>query len=270
MGVFNHRNTQLVFYDTPGFISKHEKRKEAANVIREEADTSLEKADVVILMVDAARMLTHNYRYVFGEMVELALKHMKKELILVLNKVDLVHPKTKLLETTHELVSLINGVKLGPDSQHLAQLDTTTFMISALEKDGVLDLKNYLVRIADQKPWLVETGHTNLSPEEVVQEIVLEALLDHVHDEIPYIAEVVCKSIQPLGPYKVRIDVNIHLDSGRQAKIVVGDKAHTLLTIRQDASKMLETIYKGKTVILYLWVLHSKQRDASEIPHLSV
>lgn len=261
LGVFNHRNTQLVFYDTPGYIGKHEKRKSELQVLREVADSTVEKADVVLLIVDAARSLSENYRFVFAEMVSLALKYAKKEVILILNKVDLVNPKIKLLDTTRELVSLINGMKLGPEKAHLAQLDTTTFMISALERDGLLDVKNYLIRTAEEKPWLIRSGHTTLSPEEVVEEMILESMLDHVHAEIPYVADIECTSIEEMNPYKIRVDVNIYLNSSGQARIVVGDKARTLLKIRQSTTEQLEKIYEGKKVLLFLWVKNAKQKD---------
>lgn len=257
LGVFNHRNTQLLFYDTPGYLGKTEK-KSRLQVLRELADSSVEKADVVLLVVDASRHITDNYRFVFAEMVRMALRHVKKELILVLNKVDLVDPKTKLLEITHELVSLINGVKLKPEDAHLAQLDTTTFMVSALHNDGLLDIKNYLIRSADVKPWLVKKGdgHTTLSPEEVVQEILLEAMLNNTHDEIPYVANIVCTSIAPLpeDANVLRVDVDIYLETGRQVRIVVGEKARTLLKLRSDATEQLEKIYKNRKVLVFLWV----------------
>ena len=128
-----------------------------------------------------------------------------------------------------QLVSLINGVKLGPEMQHLAQLDTTTFMISALKDDGVIDLKNYLLSIAVEKPWLIpkEEGVTDLTIEERVEQIVLEMMLDHTHNEIPYIADIQCKSLADLSSTRVKIEVDIKVDSGGQQRIVVGHQGRT-------------------------------------------
>ena len=61
------------------------------------------------------------------------------------------------METTRQLVSLINGIKLGKEQAHLAELDTTTFMISALLDDGVIDLKKYLISLAKRKPWIIQS-----------------------------------------------------------------------------------------------------------------
>jgi GTP-binding protein Era len=271
LGVFNHRQTQLVFFDTPGYISKRDAMKQEYKTLRETSTTSVEKADVVLLVVDAARVLSPKQQYIFSEMVKIGLHHSKKELILILNKVDLVEPKSKLLETTRQLVSIINGVKLGPEKAHLAELDTTTFMISAMNNDGILDLKNYLLQIADPKPWMLAKGKkgqaspiTTLSDEERVEEIVLEKLLDHTHEEIPYVAKVECTAIglEDNNPKKMRFDVDIILENNRQVKMVVGHQARTLVKIRQAAAEDLEKIFPGKTVYVYLWIKASKKSSS--------
>jgi GTPase len=252
LGVFNHRNTQLVFYDTPGYIGKSDSLKQEMKLMRELASSSLEKSDVVLLVVDAARKITERTQFLFAEMVKIALGHAKKELILVLNKVDLVEPKMRLLEITKAYVSLINGIKLGPEKAHLAELDTTTFMISALHNDGVLDLKNYLIRIADMKAWLLKEnqGITTLSEEERIEEIILEKLLENTHDEIPYIAEIQCTQIIR-EPRVLKINVEILLESGRQRKIVIGHQGRTMVKIRQASAEILEKIYQKAVLITF-------------------
>jgi GTP-binding protein Era len=265
LGVFNHRNTQLVFYDTPGYISDVGDLRKEAKILRESATDSIgrAKADVVLLVVDAAKPLTDNFKYLFGEVVNIGLKSVKKEVILILNKVDLVEPKSKLLDLTRELVSLINGVKLGEEKQHLAELDTTTFMISALKSDGTLDLKNYLIRIADKKRWLLskEEGYSNLSMEQRIEELLLEKLLEHTHEEIPYIAKIECLNIelqQQDNEESVKVELNILVENTRQVKIVVGHQGRTMLAMRQSLSHEIEKLFQKK-VYVYLYIKKSKQ-----------
>lgn len=265
LGVFNHRHTQLVFFDTPGYIAKGSDLRKEMKTLRETATGSLDKADVVLLVVDAARRIDHNAKYLFGEMVKLALAKAKKEIILVLNKVDLVEPKRMLLPITHEYVSLINGVKLGPERAHEAKLDTTTFMISAQDNDGVLDLKNYLIQIAEVKPWLLpeEAGVTDLSEEERVEQIVLEKLMSHVHEEIPYKAEVVCNSVEH-GINSIICRVDVTLDSTRHRKVVIGHQGRTMLKIRQAACQDLEEIFKQTTLIQFDFKVRKKSSETQE------
>jgi GTPase Era involved in 16S rRNA processing len=201
LGVFNHRNVQLAFYDTPGFVAESSSqalRDDAKDLIKIARDSVSGKPDVVLLVVDSTSKLKDTYQDTFAEMAKMALDNTRMETILVLNKVDMVEPKQKLLTTTTELVSLINGVKYAPEDAHLAELDTTTFMISALKRDGTLDLKNYLISLAERKPWIIAEGDgiTELTDRERVEQIVLEHLLDNAHEEIPYRSEVVCRGIK--------------------------------------------------------------------------
>lgn len=51
------------------------------------AKQSIEKADVVLIVVDAGKDISDNYKITFSEMVRVALQYAKQEIILVLNKV---------------------------------------------------------------------------------------------------------------------------------------------------------------------------------------
>lgn len=263
LGVFNNRNTQLVFYDTPGFVRKSEANKTDVKTLRELAESSVKHADVTLLVVDAARQNGSNHQLsAFEEMVKLALEFSKKEVILILNKVDLVEPKSNLLILTRELVSIINGIKLGPEKAHLSELDTTTFMISALKNDGIVDIKNYLISIAPIKPWTItkEEGPTNLSDEERVQEMILEMLMENTHEEIPYISEIICKSIETINEKRMKINVDILVNSSSQQRIIIGQQGRTLVKIRQAAVQELEKIF-NKEILLFLWINVRKQND---------
>lgn len=255
LGVFNYRNIQLAFYDTPGYIRKAEATKLDTKTLNATAAATAKKADVALIVVDAARCKHVLYQDAFCELVRLGLDNAKKEIILVLNKVDLVNPKSELLETTRMLVSLVNGVKLGPGNEHKAQLDTTTFMISALENDGLVDMKNYLLGSADIKPWVLsaEDGVTGSSMESRVEEIVLEKMLEYTHEEIPYIADIECTGIDPIRGTLVEVNVNIWIDTPGQQRIIVGQQGRTLVKLRQSAVEDLEGIM-NKKVILKLWV----------------
>ena len=266
LGVFNHRNVQLAFYDTPGYIASDEARKTQSKVLRNVAVNATSKADVVMIIVDAAKDYSskRNEKSViaFCEMVKLGLQNAKDEIILILNKVDLVKPKTRLLELTRQLVSLINGIKLGPERKDEAILDTTTFMISALKNDGVIDLKNYLIASSKPRHWIIskDAGITDLSREDRVEQMVLESMLENTHEEIPYMCDINCTSIKMLTQRRMEISVDIFVDTEKQRRIVIGQGGRTLLSVRQLACSHLEDIFK-KQVILYLWIKLRNDND---------
>jgi GTPase len=193
---------------------------------------------------------------------KIALENAKKEIILVVNKVDMIKPKTELLEITRKYVSLINGVKLGKDKQEEAALDTTTFMISGLKHDGVDDLKEYLLRNADVKPWTIpaKRGKTSLTNEERVEQIILEAMLDHTHDEIPYIADIHCSKIENYSSSLLKVFVDISVDSSRQQRMCIGQQGRTMIKIRQKSAEYLERIL-AKRVLVYLNIIVRDEKD---------
>lgn len=254
LGVYNYHQTQLAFYDTPGFIPYNDANKNEIKHLREITIRSVAQADVVLLIIDSHLSLTTKELNGFSEMVSIAMQGARQEVILVLNKVDLVHPKSDLLDITWDLVSVINGIKLGEHGKESAELDTTTFMISALENDGVIDMKNYLLSLAKYKPWIVSEGDgvSNLSQEDIIVELIRENLLNHTHEEIPYIAGVECHEIRDNNDH-YRVEVEILVDNHRQQKIVVGEKGRTLLKIRQATCDELEKMMT-KTVLLFIWV----------------
>jgi GTP-binding protein Era len=268
LGVFNHRNVQLAFYDTPGFVRREDALKFDAKTLRSIVTTSSTRADVVLLVVDSVRDINKKaVQETFSEMVKVALENAKTEVILVLNKVDLVVPKTTLLDVTRGLVSLINGIKLGPEGAEQAQLDTTTFMISALKDDGVIDLKNYLISLAKSRAWVVDRDGgeiSDLSKEERVEQILLEVLLENTHEEIPYLADIECKQFTDLSSTRIKIEVDIYIDSHRKQRIIIGQQGRTLVKLRQSAVEILEGIFK-KQIILMIWVKLKTDKLKEEI-----
>ena len=212
---------------------------------------------MVLLVVDASKRIRPQDQDTFAEMVKISRAGSKDEVILVLNKVDAVEPKGVLLDLVDAYVGLVNGVKLSPEEADKACLDTTTFMISGLQNEGVLDLKNYLISLAKPKPWLIPRGSsspTTLTPEERVEEIVLEKLLENIHEEIPYICEIHCRPLVQTADQTLRVDVDVRVDTDGQRKIVIGQQGRNVVKIRQDAIEDLEKIFPGKHILLFLWV----------------
>ena len=266
LGVFNHRNIQLAFYDTPGFVGINSGNvRSDYKIMRNIALEAAFRSDIILLVVDAAKKLTPAVLDTFAEMAKVADAESSLEMILILNKIDLVENKYELLETTHTLVSLINGVTLGEEQAHLAKLDTTTFMVSASKNDGVNDLKNYMLSLAPVRKWSVakEHGVTSMSREERIEEMVRQSVMLHTHDEVPYIAGIECASVSSLGRNRLKIEVDIYVNTKAQARIVVGAKGRTMVKIRQESVVLLEDQLHSE-IILYLYVKVRGERFEDE------
>lgn len=212
LGIYNNNETQLIFYDTPGFVSSksssNELKKEL-KVLNTSATRSLNKADVIILMINSSLKLTTEIKYYYTEMIKIAVQN-NKEIVLVLNKIDLLPDRKICFDVAFDLMSLINGVKLDPSKRDQSQLDTPTFFISALKNDGVLELKNYLLLQAKNKPWLIndKKTKTTMTKESRVEETVLQYFMENAHEELPYQSKINCLGITPISDSLSFSDLN--------------------------------------------------------------
>lgn len=104
---------------------------------------------------------------------------------IIIFQIDELKSKRVLLDlikslTTHQKVPHGTDVKVWPHFQEI-------FMISALNGDGVDDIKHYLIRESKYKPWMYpSTEWTNQSPEEIIVNTAKATLLDFLPQEIPY------------------------------------------------------------------------------------
>ena len=221
--------TQLVFVDTPGFL------RAGDDVDRDHIETlakqEMRYVDHTLVVVDAARRLTEDVKESLLQLMLQALESegrvrdddeeewsddeeeeenpaaMNQKLSIVLNKVDLVHPKTDLLDTAMEIGSLadeciryqiMQTVNKTAATDALSKIPSGTvdqnmpmfLYTSALRKDdqGVDDVLDFLLsRATPSLSWELEPGeNTTLTPEERVEEVVREKLYRYLHQELPY------------------------------------------------------------------------------------
>jgi len=155
---------QLVFVDTPGIFTPR-RRLERAMV--EAAWAGAADADLVVLLVDAARG-----RDAETDGVVEGLKQAGRKAILALNKIDLIERPTLLA-----LAQSLSGEGLFDE----------VFMISALDGDGVQDLKRHLAAAVPAGPWLYPEDQLAEMPERLLAaEITREQLFLQLRQELPY------------------------------------------------------------------------------------
>ena len=119
-GIKSYKNSQLIFIDTPGL---HFNKGKTNRNFLSEIWNSVSEADFVCLVIDSSKTVSNNI-YELLEQINSKNK-LKKRLVLVLNKIDIVKKETLLIK-----VKEINE-KFEFDQ---------TFMISALKNDGIDDL----------------------------------------------------------------------------------------------------------------------------------
>jgi GTP-binding protein Era len=222
--------SQLVFIDTPGIFAP-KRRLDRAMV--EAAWGGAGEADQVLLVVDAAKGLEEDVERIVG-----GLEGTRAPLLLALNKIDRVR-KDRLLELAAELNARLPF--------------TATFMISALDGNGVADLKAYLARSVPVGPWHYPEDEVTDAPMRVLAaEITREKIYDRLHDELPYQAAVETTVWKEQGK-AIHIEQTIYVERDSQKRIVVGKGAAMIKQLSMEARKELAEIIE-RPVHLFLFV----------------
>ncbi|XP_035482313.2 GTPase Era, mitochondrial [Scophthalmus maximus] len=112
LGVLTEDDTQIILLDTPGLTTASKvKRHQLEKTLLVDPWNTVKEADLVVVVVDAADRWTSS-RLDF-EVLKCLAQHKDIPAVLVLNKVDLVKAKDKLLDFTAELTcGVVNGRKM--------------------------------------------------------------------------------------------------------------------------------------------------------------
>lgn len=224
--------SQLVFIDTPG-IFRPRRRLDRAMV--DAAWTGAGEADIVGLIVDAARSLEPSVEKILDKLATVSTRR-----ILILNKVDRISDKAKLLELAATLSERV------PFEQ--------TFMISALNSDGVDDLRNWLAEVAPEGPWHYPEDEISDAPMRLMaSEITRERIYHWLHEELPYAITVETTGWKELRDKSVRIEQTIYVARDSQKSIVLGKGGRTIKQISSQARHEIQEIV-GAPVHLFLFV----------------
>ena len=224
--------SQLVFLDTPG-IFRPRRRLDRAMV--EAAWAGALDADAIVLLVDAQKGLDEDVERILDRLSEA--RGLK---VLVLNKIDRLSDKGKLLALTAELT------KRTPFER--------VFMVSALTGSGVEDLRSYLATVMPPGPWHYPPDElSDLTDRKLAAEITREKIYERLHDELPYSITVETTNWQTRRDGSVRVDQMIYVERESQRKIVLGKGGATIRQISMEARKELAQLL-GHEVHLFLYV----------------
>lgn len=223
--------TQLVLIDTPGIFAP---RRRLDRAMVEAATGSAGDADVVVLLVDAAKGIDDNVVRILD-----GIGTSKARRILVLNKVDRIR-KDGLLALAQDL----NG-RLAFD---------TTFMVSALDGSGVADFKAHLIASVPEGPWhYPEDEITDANERVTAAEVTREQIYELLHDELPYASTVETQTWKELRDGSVRIEQTVFVARESQRRIVLGEKGQTIKQISMQARQEMARMFE-RPVHLFLFV----------------
>lgn len=216
-------STQIVFVDTPGFCKPNSPLEK---VIDKNFKNSYQDSDLILLLIDA----TSKYIDSSFDFISKA-EPFKIPLSVIINKVD-VAKKEDILR--------IAG-KLSP----CPSVDRV-FMISALNQDGIDDVKKYLKEVAPCGPWLYEKNQSTDIPQKFrLAEITREKIFNHLDKELPYSIYVETEDIHE-SEKKVRIHQSIVVMKDSQKGIVLGKAGGMIKTIKDEAIRDIKQLLHKK------------------------
>ncbi len=231
LAIYNDKEAQLVFVDTPGF---HKARTKLGDFMVSEVRSSLEDVDLVVMVVD---------RPFFGDIEENLIEILKNnpaKKVLVINKLDEI---------------AIDRFKEFYDKAAELELFDDVIGICASEGKGVNDLLSILKNMAPEGPqYYPDDQLTDQSERTIVGEIIREKSLIYLSDEIPHgIAVEVVKMKKRKGRELYDIEAEIVCERDSHKGIIIGKSGHTIKGIGKAAREDMER-FLGKQVNLKLFV----------------
>lgn len=230
-GIHERADAQIIFVDTPGV---HGDQPRAINRVMNRAATgAAADADLLLFMFDARGWRDED------EMVLGRIAGMGHPLFALANKVDLVHPRERILETLAEVAKKADFAEIVP--------------LSARTGKNVDRLLELIPRYLPESPALF--GHetvTDRSEAFQAAEIIREKLTLRLRQELPYGLTVV---IEKFGHDAAGYDIQaiIFVDKPTHKGIVVGSGGAVLKAVGTSARRELKRLF-GAPVHVELWV----------------
>lgn len=238
-GILTEDNIQLVFIDTPGL---HKAKTKLSEFMVKQVRESVTDVDVALMVVEPYGKLNDSEL----ELIQ-KIKSSKIPSILCINKIDTIKDKSILLDRIKTIQELHNFDEV--------------FQISALENDGVTELKQSLFKYSIEEPHYFESDSITDQPEKVIMgEIIREKILLNLEEEIPHGVGVIIEQMKTRkigsGENKSKIidmHATIYCEKKSHKGIIIGKNGQKLKKIASTARFDMENFMDCK-INLQVWV----------------
>ena len=218
MGIYTTDSEQIVFIDTPGI---HKPKTALGDFMVESAYSTLREVDTVLFMVPADEA-----RGKGDDMIMERLKQAKVPVILVINKIDKVHPD-QLLEKIEDYSAQMDFQEIVP--------------ISALQGNNIPRLLEILKDNLGEGFQYFPADQITDHPERfLVSEMIREKVLLLTREEVPHSVAVVVDSMKrDEETDKVHIRATIMVERDSQKGIIIGKKGGEVENLRLEVAKLV-------------------------------
>jgi GTPase len=237
LGILTFEQAQIIFVDTPGMhIAKHK----LGEYMNEVAAMTLSDADVIIWMVDGSVMPTEEDEIIAGKIKDL---REAPPVLVALNKIDQI-PSNQVPEYQLAYQSLL------PDAEVIPLSAATGYQRNHL-MDRLVEL------LPEGEPFYDEDQVTDLYERDIAADLVREAALVHLREEVPHGIAVRVDEFTERGEDGAYIAATIFVERESHKGIVIGKGGEMLKRIGSTARKEIEAM-SGRKVFLELRVKVNK------------
>ena len=231
LGILTTETYQMIFVDTPGI---HAPRHKLGEFLNQEARESLGGVDAVLWLVDSTTTPTEDDERIAS------LLPRRTPLALGCNKIDLVHAEA--LAARRDAYAA------------MVRTDANVLMLSAARGDGLADLLSLLVSFLPiHEPEFDPEQVTDLYEKEIAADLIREAALNHLRDEVPHGVAVRIDEFKERENGMAYIAATIFVERDSQKGIVIGEGGKMLKSIGSAARNEIESM-GGRRVFLELRV----------------
>jgi len=230
LGIHTTSETQYIFVDTPGYQLKH--LNTLNKNLNKTVKHALQDVDVILFLIEPRQMT---------EVDEKILQMIPKEtpIILVINKVDCLKDKTKLLEL----------IQVFKENDRYKEIIPTSVKKSNNLKELLKSTREFL----PEREFIYEEDQiTDKNERFLAAEIVREKIFRLTGQELPYSIAVEIEKFEHEGNIR-RIFAAIIVERDSHKPMIIGNKGIRLKEISTSARIDMEKLFGGK-VWLETWV----------------
>jgi GTP-binding protein Era len=233
MGILTLDHAQIVFLDTPGV---HKPRYKLGEAMNQEALGTLQECDLILWIVDASQPPDEEDQLLAEHIAQLK---RPVQTLVVLNKIDLVSQE-QLPEAQAAYMDLL------PQAHPLP--------ISATRGDGMDTLlAEIIARLPENPPYFPEDQLTDLYERDIAADLIREAALHLLRDEVPHGIAVRIDQFTERGANGAYVEATLLVEKETHKGIVIGQGGSMLKQIGSRARAEIESM-SGRKVYLKLRV----------------
>ena len=232
IGFKTQSNKQMILIDTPGMHIKSQKTMN--KILNKSAQSIIEDSDIILFVLQRLSIDRED------ELIIEKIKDTDKKIIGVINKIDQIENKNKLLPFIEKLSSFTVFHQILP--------------VSAKTKDGINQLEDLIMNNLPENMHIYSKDDFVIQDDSefMISELIREKIIRKLGDELPHDVFVEINILDKKDNV-TEIHATIFVNRNSQKQIVIGAKGEVLKLIGTEARIEIEKYLESK-VFLKTWV----------------